>query len=95
MTDFEIAATPETRCAANGWEYLCYQRIAKVEEEGWMAGGDLQCANDADTALAMAAGGILGVVLVEKKSGDDVFLRSEIGRKNPSRLGLVMYCDYD
>ena len=70
MTDFEIAATPETRCAANGWEYLCYQRIAKVEEEGWMAGGDLQCANDADTALAMAAGRILGVVLVEKKSGD-------------------------
>ena len=49
---------------------MCYQRIAKVEEEGWMAGGDLQCANDADTALAMAAGRILGVVLVEKKSGD-------------------------
>ena len=35
-----------------------------------MAGGDQQCANDADTALAMAAGVILGVVLSKKKSGD-------------------------
>ena len=35
-----------------------------------MAGGDQQCANDADTELTMAAGGILGVVLSKKKSGD-------------------------
>ena len=31
-----------------------------------MAGGDQQCANDADTELTMAAGGILGVVLSKK-----------------------------
>ena len=61
MTDFEIAATPETRCTANRSAEMCYQRISKVKEEGWITGGDPKHAMETNTVLAMAVGVIFGL----------------------------------